>query len=135
MGYERSCCGAAVGFLEPSPFSLLAPRGRFQIALPPVRSNFAVASARVRWSWQTKLNGDVSPYDFNLSLGLFTVTSHPAHGLWGQAKFQSADSAPFAALVIETLFLPHGAPFKCFMAVGMFIFSPPTVDGFPHRPT
>jgi len=27
------------------------------------------------------------------------LTSFPAHGLWGQAKFQNADSAPFAALV------------------------------------
>ena len=26
----------------------------------------------------------------------------PAHGLWGQAKFQKADSAPFAALVSQS---------------------------------
>jgi len=33
------------------------------------------------------------------------MTFHSAHGLWGQAKFQSADSAPFAALVIEIISL------------------------------
>lgn len=29
-----------------------------------------------------------------------------AHGLWGQAKFQNVDSAPFAALVGTTVSLP-----------------------------
>ena len=31
------------------------------------------------------------------------LTSILGHGLWGQAKFQGSDSAPFAALVLPCI--------------------------------
>lgn len=70
MGYERLCCEAEVGFLERSPSSLLALQGMSEISKSLLLSNFAVGSARVQWFLPTRLNGDVSPHNFNLSLGL-----------------------------------------------------------------
>lgn len=40
---------------------------------------------------------------YNLSINYRELTVFLAHGLWGQAKFQNADSAPFAALVCLSL--------------------------------
>ncbi|KAI3615522.1 histidine kinase [Moniliophthora roreri] len=37
--------------------------------------------------------------ELHLTISLIDKLDHAAHGLWGQAKFQNADSAPFAALL------------------------------------
>jgi hypothetical protein len=56
-----------------------------------------VVLARVRWCWPIKQSGAVS---YHMSLrAIPNLNRLQGHGLWGQAKFQGADSAPFSALV------------------------------------
>lgn len=85
---------------------------------------------KVRWLWRSKLNGDVSSSP--LLFPPFTDTRAKAHGLWGQAKFQEIESAPFASLV-RTLWHHLGYLTSVPRLARMPVFGTETADRLPYR--
>lgn len=83
---------------------------------------------RVLWCLQIKQSGDVK---ISFLITFHKLILFPAHGLWGQAKFQNADSAPFAALVgRSSCKLLHST--DTFPEAWLSVRCSTTIDGLPH---
>jgi hypothetical protein len=67
------------------------------------------------------------------SLILANQAKWRAYGLWGHAKFQNTVSAPFSALVRQTVDFIRRALILFFLAI-MYVLRPSTADGLPHGP-
>jgi hypothetical protein len=74
----------------PGYVSRSLPRGNFILTTPRIGKSSMILANQAKWRCECS--------DLRFCSNKLTL-SHIAHGLWGQAKFQNVDSAPFAALV------------------------------------